>query len=225
MGAFAIPRKNASGNAKVVTVVKGADVKGIASADGSRMGRQRKSKVLEAEDWAHLRECACRGVPQSHAGAIYKDDAKVPVVSSEEAKHPIRLMARTADPRAAKRPAELQEVQGGDHREEPADGGAAAMDRKLDRARITELKGAFVFVMKKSKTLERQLGLSTAEAARGLVRIKQLQAALAAAVTAPEISSKEVACYRPRVRCAALECKQVCLTACMATSAWLHQNL
>lgn len=85
------------------------------------------------------------------------------------------------------------------------------MDLKLARARIAELEDALVFVVKKSKTLERQLNLSTAEATHRSVRIEQLQAALAATGKVQESSSKEVACYR--ARCAVLECRRVCLTA------------
>ena len=163
--------------------------------------------MLQAEDWAHLREY--RNVLQSLDGVIYKEDARVP--SSEEAKHLIRLMARTADPRAAKRPADLQEALGGDQGEEPVVEGAAAVDLKLARARIADLEDALVFVVNKSKTLERQLDLSTAEATHRSVRIEQLQAALTATGKVQESSSKEVACYR--ARCAVLECRRVCLTA------------
>ena len=85
------------------------------------------------------------------------------------------------------------------------------MDLKLARARIVELEDALVFVMKKSKTLERQLDLSTAEATHRSVRIEQLQAALTATGKVQESASKEVACYR--ARCAVLECRRVCLTA------------
>ena len=206
MGGFTVSRKDASGNAKEVTVVKGADAKGIAPADGSPAPKQ-SSIMLQAEDWAHLREY--RNVLQSLDGVIYKEDARVP--SSEEAKHLIRLMARTADPRAAKRPADLQEALAGDQGEAPVVEGAAAVDLKLARARIADLEDALVFVVNKSKTLERQLDLSTAEATHRSVRIEQLQAALTATGKVQESASKEVACYR--ARCAVLECRRVCLTA------------
>ena len=69
MGGFAVSRKDVSGKAKEVTVVKGADVKGIAPADGSPAPKQ-SSVMLQAEDWAHLRQY--RDVLQSLDGAIYK---------------------------------------------------------------------------------------------------------------------------------------------------------
>ena len=79
--------------------------------------------MLEAEDWAHLREYMYRNVLQSLGGVIYKEDTRVP--SSDEARHLMRLMTRTADPRVAKRPADLQEALSGDQGEEPVDERAA----------------------------------------------------------------------------------------------------
>ena len=92
MGGFTVSKKDASGNAKEVTVVKEAAVKGIAPGDGSPAPKQ-SSVMLQAGDWAHLREY--RGVLQSLDGVIYAEDARVP--SSEEATHLIQLMARPAE--------------------------------------------------------------------------------------------------------------------------------